>query len=102
MFVTACIALQRFGQEAQRQYSGNASLTNAQYAARIRDYIQTKAEGHFDSAYVVETEVGYTDKDLQRGYSYNTVIRIYGPTMKTVQTLTVESLRIEELSNATR
>ena len=101
-FVTACIALQRFGQEAQRQYSGNASLTNAQYAARIRDYIQTKAEGHFDSAYVVETEVGYTDKDLQRGYSYNTVIRIYGPTMKTVQTLTVESLRIEELSNATR
>ena len=95
--IVACISLQRAGQEAQRMFSGNASMTNAQYATEIVKYINEKVDGRFDGAYVIVPETYYTTQDLARGYSYTTKIKIYAPNMKTVQTLTVEAHRLTDL-----
>ena len=97
--IVACISLQRAGQEAQRMFSGNASLTNAQYANEIVKYINEKVDGRFDGAYVIVPETYYTTQDLARGYSYTTKIKIYAPNMKTVQTLTVEAHRLTDLES---
>ena len=95
--IVACISLQRAGQEAQRMFSGNASMTNAQYATEVVKYINEKVDGRFDGAYVIVPETYYTTQDLVRGYSYTTKIKIYAPNMKTVQTLTVEAHRLIDL-----
>ena len=99
--IVACVSLQRAGQEAQRMFSGNSSLTNAQYANEVVKYINQKIEGRFDGAYVIVPETFYTAQDIARGYSYTTKIKIYAPNMKTVQTLTVEAHRLTDLETTT-
>ena len=74
-------------------FSGNSSLTNAQYASEVVKYINKKVEGRFDGAYVIVPETYYTAQDIARGYSYTTKIKIYAPNMKTVQTLGIIALR---------
>ena len=62
--IVACVSLQRAGQEAQRMFSGNSSLTNAQYASEVVKYINKKVVKNGDeNKTIICCEITYNEKD---------------------------------------
>ena len=51
----------------------------------------------FDNRFVIKPNAYYTQADIARGYSWTLEINIYGPNMKTVQTVYVASRRLSDL-----
>jgi hypothetical protein len=94
----ACVELQKVGDRARRNFSGVSSLTNAQVIERVNAFITENTTGRFDGRFVIIPETSFSKGDLARGFSWSTVIKIYAANMKTVQTLTIEAHRIEELA----
>ena len=100
MTMMACVELEKVGDRARRQYSGNSKLTNAQLAERVVDYVNESVKGRFDSRFIIVPEVYFTKADTARGYSWTLKIKIGAPNLKTVQTLIVEAYRIEDMETA--
>jgi len=92
-----CVELQKVGARAHREFTGSDTLTNAQLINEVEKFITDKTTGRFDGRVVVEPDVTITAADAARGFSWTSVIRMYGPNMKTVQTLTVEARRLDDL-----
>lgn len=93
----ACCTVERVGQMARRQFSGVSTLTNAQLIDRVNKFVLDNTEGKFDGKIIVIPECYFTETDLNNGFSWTLKIKIYGPTMKTIQTLFLESYRIDDL-----
>lgn len=94
----ACVELQKVGDRARRQYSGNAALTNAQLVERVNQFVSDDVEGRFDGRFVIQPDAYFTEADVARGYSWTLPIRLYAANMKTVMTLSIEAYRIEDLA----
>lgn len=94
----ACCELQKVGAFVWRKWSGVDSLTNAQLSERVVKDVMDMTNGRFDDRYVIVPEVYFTNADKQRGYSWSLRIKIYAPNMKTVMTLSVQALRLEDLA----
>lgn len=92
-----CVELQKVGARAHREFTGADTLTNAQLINNVEKFITDKTTDRFDGRVVIQPNVTITSADATRGYSWSTAIRLYGPNMKTVQTLTVEALRLDNL-----
>lgn len=92
-----CIAAQKAGDHARREFSGRSDLTNGQLATRIPARVDELLHGRFGSRFVFESEVTFTPADIARGYSWNLTIRIFAKNMKTVGVITVESMRADDL-----
>lgn len=93
----ACCECQKVALRAQREFSGDATRTNAQLAADAKEFIENNTSGRFDNRFVIVPEIYYTDADLARGYSFSGKINVYAPNMKTVATMSVVARRIEDL-----
>lgn len=96
--MAAICELEYLGELARRKFSGRTDLTANQLVTAINAFINEQVEGKFDSRYVVTPNAHITGADEKRGYSWTLKIVIYAPTMRTVQTLSIESRRIEELT----
>lgn len=98
-FITmmACVWLERVGSAVHRDFTGRSDLTEDQMVDRINNAVDAKVKDVFDNRYVVIPETTYTADDKLRGYSWTTVIKLYSPMMQTVQTLTIQTNRIEDL-----
>jgi hypothetical protein len=94
----ACVELEKVGDRARRAFSGSSKLTNAQIIERVNKFVEDNTTGRFDGRFVIVPNAYFTDADIARGYSWTLAIKIYAPNMKTVQTLTIEAHRIEELA----
>lgn len=97
-FTMAAMAeLNKVGWKAWRRFTGNQSLSNAQLAERVEEYVNEQVRNRFDDKFVIVPDVFFTANDTLRGYSYSLTIKVYAPNMKTVQTLIPEAYRIEDL-----
>ena len=97
-FTAMAIAyLDKVAWNAWRQYTGTQSLSDAQLAERVTEYITRNTQNSFDGMFVVVPEVTFTEADKQRGYSWTLTIKLYAPNMKTVQTVVIEAYRLSDL-----
>lgn len=96
--MAAICELEYIGELARRKFSGRTDLTASQLVTAINRFVNDEVSGKFDSRYVVTPNAHITGADEKRGYSWTLKIVIYAPTMRTVQTLSIESRRIEELT----
>ncbi len=95
-----CVELQKIGARARRKFSGADKLTEAQLINGVQSEISAQAQGRFDGRAVIQPEVTVTASDKRNGYSWTTIIRMYGNNMKTVQDLTIETHRLDDLDTA--
>jgi hypothetical protein len=96
--MAAICELEYIGELARRMFSGRQDLSAAQLVAGINKFVNDQVEGKFDARFVIVPNAFITGADEKRGYSWSLQIVIYGPNMVTVQTLSIVSKRIEELT----
>jgi hypothetical protein len=96
--VAAICTLERIADWTWRNFTGSTALTQAEFAQAVVDFYNINVAGRFAGMFVIIPEVIITDADEQRGYSYNLVVKIYSPNMKTVQVVTIEAHRMSDLS----
>lgn len=94
--VLAICELQKIADRAWRYFSGVDNLTNGQLKERCENYISNSIENKFDSRFIIEPEVYFTDADLQRGYSWSLRTKIWAANMKTVMTSYVSAHRLDD------
>lgn len=95
-----CVELEKIGDRVRREFSGNSKLTNNQIIERVNKSVVEKSNGKFDDRFVIIPRTYFTEADIARGYSWTLNIGLYAPNMKTVETLIIESLRLEDLEGA--
>lgn len=93
----AVVELQKVGDRAHRRFSGVSSLSNGQLIERVNKFVDENTTNRFDNRFVIKPNAYYTQADIARGYSWTLEINIYGPNMKTVQTVYVASRRLSDL-----
>ena len=93
----AIVELEKVGERARREFSGEATLTNAQLIAQVNEFVNKNTLGRFDNRFVIRPDTYFTAADVARGYSWTLSIAIYAPSMKTVATISVQAYRISDL-----
>lgn len=97
-----CVELEKIGGLVHRKLSGAQGMT----AAQVIDFVEREinkevsARNNFDNRVVVQPVVTITDQDASNGFSWTTVIKVFMPNMVTVQTLSIQSNRINDLAAA--
>jgi hypothetical protein len=94
----ACVELEKVGERARREFSGESTMTDAQLLAKVNNFVTQSTMGRFDGRFVIRPNAYLTAADIARGYSWSLAIKIYAPNMRTVQTLSIQSYRIGDLA----
>lgn len=92
--------LNKIAHATHREFTGVAHLTNAQLAARVNEFVNSRTQNRFDERFVIVPDAQFTDMDLLRGFSWTLPIKIYAANLKTVMTTYVQAYRIEDLAAA--
>ncbi len=93
----ACVQLTKIGEFVHKLFSGTTELTSDQLAERVDAEITARTKDVFAGRYVIIPSTITTADDSLRGYSWTTTITIGANVSKTVQTLILESQRLEDL-----
>lgn len=80
-----------------RDLVGNAKLSKDQFIQRSNELIVERTSNRFDGRVVVVPDTYFTEIDDANGYSWTCNIDMYGNTMKTVQSSTIITHRLEDL-----
>lgn len=97
MAMALCQDLTMIGEEIRIEFSGKSSLSNLQFVDRMTKRMAERVLGRYDGRFTIIPTVVITAADEARGYSWTAKYDFYGPTMKTVQTLSLDGHRIEDL-----
>lgn len=98
-FTAMCIAqLNKVAHLAWRTFSGNSSLTNAQLADRVNDFVNANVKDRFDNRFIIRPQAYFTEMDTKRGFSWTLPIQIGAPGMRTVMTTYVQAYRYDTLA----
>jgi len=102
LIVHAICEVNKVGQMAHRKFSGSVKLTNDQLIERVNQFVTDNTEGRFDDVIIVVPDCYFTAADVANGFSWTLRIKVYGPNMKTIETLYVEAFRTDDYdANAT-
>lgn len=94
----ACIDLQKVGHRSHRQFSG--SILPAQtFVEEVKKWIENEISEVYDERFDIRVDVYIDSFDEQRGYSWHTKIKIGGGTMRTVNILTLEARRLDDMDD---
>lgn len=93
MVIAEC---QTVGILCQKQFSGG-HFTKAQLKTRVEDYCRDELAMRFGELYRIRPECYFTDADDNRGYSWTLKIEVWGPMMRTVETLYVEAHDLDDI-----
>ena len=91
--VMAIVKIYKVGYEAQRRFSGNVKMNDAQFLAAVDAFINTELAGAFADMFEVSASSELTDYDKATGFSWTTNVTIRSSVMKTVMTLNVGAYR---------
>ena len=91
--VMAIVYIYKVGYEAQRRFSGNVSLSDAEFLSKVDAFINTKLASAFAGMFNVKAVSTLTDYDKATGYSWTTNVRIESTVMKTVMQFNVGAYR---------
>lgn len=93
-----CATLIAIADKAHRDNTGRSDLTRDQMVESINNSILAQVEDKYDGRFTIIPLTTYTAEDNLRGYSWTTVIKVGASMSQTVQTLTVETYRKEDLA----
>jgi hypothetical protein len=96
----AICEVMKIGELAHRTFSGSVKLNNDQLIERVNKFVTEQCEGKFDDVIIVVPDCYFTQGDKDRGYSWTLRIKVYGPNMKTIETLYVEAFRLDDYQAA--
>jgi hypothetical protein len=96
----ACAQLVRIGEKVHRDFTGRSDLTKEQLVERINNAYLDAVKDKFDNRFTILVDTQFTADDNLRGYSWTTIVKIGANSMTTVQSLTIESYRNEDLATA--
>lgn len=92
------VTINKVIQETHRRFSGRDDTTNAVLADEIERHMVKEFNGMFDNRLLIQVEVVFTDEDIQRNYSWYTIVRIGANGTKTVSQAHIEAYRWEDLA----
>ena len=95
--VLAICEINKVIQQVHRVFSGRDDLSNAQLASLVDTEVSKRLQGRFDGRFYIDVETSFTDADIARNYSWQTVVRLGANGTKTVMTSYVEAYRREDL-----
>lgn len=95
--VQGVTTLNKIGHKCWRTYTGVSYLTNLQLCERVNNFVANEVKGIFDNRFVIRPMATVTDMDEAAGFKWTLPIGIGAAGMKTVQTLYVQSDRIERM-----
>jgi len=98
--VLAIADLQVIGEETRIKFSGRSDLSNLEFIDAVNKFMVKKIAGRYDNRFQIQPQAYITAEDEARGYSWTTKITIGAPGMKSVQTLSIEGQRIEDMQTA--
>lgn len=87
---------QTVGELAQKQFSGG-NYTQGELKQLVEEYVRNELNGKFAELFVIIPEVVFSAFDEASGYSWTLNIAIYAGNMRTVEILTIESHRKDDL-----
>jgi len=91
--VMAIVYIYKVAYEAQRRFSGNVSMADAEFLAKVDAFINGKLANAFAGMFNVISTSTLTDYDKATGYSWTTNVRIESTVMKTVMQFSVGAYR---------
>lgn len=91
------IEIEKVGDRCWRSFTGSDQLTNSQIIKEVNAFFNDNLSGRFDQRFTIVPDAYFTAADLARGYSYRVRVKQFAKNMKTVQTMTLEAHRIEDL-----
>ena len=91
--VMAIVKIYKVGYEAQRRFSGNVKMNDAQFLAGVDAFINSELDNAFADMFSVSASSELTDYDKATGFSWTTNVKISSSVMKTVMTLNVGAYR---------
>lgn len=94
--VMCAIELQKVGERIHRRYSGVMSLTDAQLVEALNREVEKLTVGRFAGLFKIAGAAVITEADRLRGFSWTLPIKLFANNMKTVETLYIESWRMED------
>lgn len=95
--VVGICTVNKIGHKCWRTFTGRSDLTNLQLCERVNNFVRSNTKGIFDDRFIIEPRAVVTDLDEARNFSWTLPIGVGAAGMKTVQTLYVQSDRIERL-----
>lgn len=96
--VMGCVEMQKVGQRARRKFSGNTKRTRPQLVSDVNQFVRDNSSpSRFDDRFLIIPDTYFTAADEAAGYRWTLRIKLGANTMKTVQTLFIESYRLEDL-----
>lgn len=95
--VCACVELEKVGFRSWKQFSGSDKRSNAVLKSDVEKWIADDVKDRFDNRFIIIPEVYFTDRDLERGYSWSTRIKIGADNMKTANVMELEAYRKADL-----
>jgi hypothetical protein len=96
----ACAQLVSLGEKVHRDFTGRSDLTKEQLVERINAAYMAAVKDKFDNRFTIIVSTEFTADDDLRGYSWTTKVKLGASPMRSVQSLTIESYRAEDLANA--
>lgn len=95
--VMACVELEKVGFRSWKQFTGSDKRSNAVLKQDVEKWIAEDVKDRFDNRFIIIPEVYFTDRDLERGYSWSTRIKIGADNMKTANVMELEAYRKADL-----
>lgn len=96
--VMGICTVNKIGHKCWRTFTGRSDLTNLQLCEKVNNFIRNNVKGIFDNRFIINPQATVTDLDEARGFSWTLPIQFGAAGMKTVQTMWVESNRIENMT----
>lgn len=95
--VMACVELEKVGFRSWKQFTGSDKRSNALLKKDVEEWIANDVKDRFDNRFIIIPEVFFTARDLERGYSWSTRVKLGAENMKTVNAFELESYRRADL-----
>lgn len=92
------VTINKIIQETHRRFSGRDDVTNAVLKDEVERHMVKEFNGLFDGRLLLQVEVVFTDEDIQRNFSWYTIVRLGANGTKTVSQAHIEAYRWEDLA----
>ena len=92
------VTINKIIQETHRRFSGRDDVPNAVFKDEVERHMIKELTGLFDNRLLIQVEVVFTDEDIQRNFSWYTIVRIGANGTKTVSQAHIEAYRWEDLA----
>lgn len=96
--VCALANLTVVGNNCWKKFTGVSNLSDAELKSKIQAYCEFLLHGLYDGVVTVVPEVVLTEADVQRGYSWHIIFKLYSGGMKSVCITQTQVYRTESLT----